>query len=214
MMENLSKGFMELKAEAVLNAVRIRLEKGEDPLKILDDARQGMAVVGEQYQIGEFFLAEMMLAAEIFKQAVAILKPSLDKCRPPEPLGKVILATAKGDVHDLGKNILATLLQGQGFEVHDLGVDVAPSYLIDRVKEVKPDFVGLSALITTVFAQMKEISELLEKESLRKNLKLMIGGGITTPVLKEHLNADFQTTDAIEGVEYCVKIMKEARENA
>jgi methanogenic corrinoid protein MtbC1 len=137
-MENLSTGFMELKSEAVLNDVRLRLEKGEDPLKILDDARQGMAVVGEQYQIGEFFLAEMMLAAEIFKQAVAILKPSLDKCRPPEPLGKVILATAKGDVHDLGKNILATLLQGQGFEVYDLGVDVEPSYLVDRVKEVNP----------------------------------------------------------------------------
>jgi methylmalonyl-CoA mutase cobalamin-binding domain/chain len=214
MMENLSKGFVELNGEAVLNDVRIRLEKGEDPLKILDDARQGMVVVGEQYQIGEFYLAEMMLAAEIFKQAVAILQPSLDSCRPPEPLGKVVLATAKGDVHDLGKNILGTLLQGQGFEVHDLGVDVEPSYLIERVKEVKPDFLGLSALITTVFARMEEISDLLEKENLRKDLKLMVGGGITTPVLMEHLNADFQTTDAMEGVAYCVKIMKEARKNA
>ena len=169
-MENLSKGFLDLNGEAVLNAVRKRLEDGEDPLAIMDDARQGMVVVGEQYQSGEFYLAEMMLAAEIFKQAVAILQPSLDKCRPPEPLGKVILATPKGDVHDLGKNILATLLQGQGFEVHDLGVDVETTYIIEQVKALKPDFVGLSALITTVFANMKEISELLEKENIRKDI--------------------------------------------
>jgi dimethylamine corrinoid protein len=107
----------------------------------------------------------------------------------------------------LGKNILATLLKAHGFEVHDLGVDVEPTLVIEKVKEVKPGFVGFSALITTAFAGMKEAAEMLEEAGLRDQLKLMVGGGVTTPMLKEHLGADFQTMDATEGVEYCLRVI-------
>jgi methylmalonyl-CoA mutase cobalamin-binding domain/chain len=209
MLETLSAGFVELKRDEVLDTVKARIERGDDALRILGDARRAMTAVGDQFQEGTLFLAEMILAAELFKEVVVILKPHLDRARPPEPLGRVVLATPKGDIHDLGKNILVTLLESQGFEVHDLGVDVDPSLVVERVREVKPNFVGFSALMTTTFASMKRTTEIFEKEGLRDAFKLMVGGGVTTPMLKEHIGADFQTTDATEGVAYCLETMEE-----
>jgi len=211
MLEDLSSGFVELKKDEVLDTVKTRIVKGEGVLEILEDARRAMTVVGDQFQEGTLFLAEMMLAAEIFKEVIGILQPLLDQVRPPEPIGKIVLATPKGDIHDLGKDIFATLLSGQGFAVYNLGVDVEPSRVVDKVREVKPDFVGFSALITTAFASMKKTTEILEEENLRDSFKLMVGGGVTNSVLKEHIGADFQTIDAMEGVSYCLKIMDEKR---
>ncbi len=209
MLEDLSTGFVELKKDEVIETIKARIEQEEDVLKILEDARLAMTVVGDQFQAGTLFLAEMMLAAEIFKEVINLLQPLLDKIRPPEPIGKVVLATPKGDIHDLGKDIFATLLEGQGFEVYNLGVDVEPAFVIKKVREVKPDLVGFSALITTAFASMKRTTDMLEEENLRDSFKLMVGGGVTSPVLKEHIGADFQTIDAMEGVDYCLKIMTE-----
>jgi dimethylamine corrinoid protein len=209
MLENLSTGFVELQRDEVLATVTTRVERGDPVLEILEDARRAMTAVGDQFQEGTLFLAQMMLAAELFKGVMAILKPSLDLARPPDPLGSVVLATPQGDIHDLGKNIFVTLLEAQGFEVHDLGVDVAPSRLVETVREVKPDLVGFSALITTAFASMKRTAELFEEEGLRDGIKLMVGGGVTTSTVKTHVGADFQTTDATEGVAYCLKTMEE-----
>ncbi len=209
MLESLSTGFIELKRDEVFSTVKERLERAEDPVHILDDARLAMVEVGNKFKEGELFLSEMLLAAEIFKEVMSILKPRLLASRPLEPRGIVVLATPKGDIHDLGKNIFSTLLDGQGFKVHDLGVDVDSELIIKTVKEVRPDFMGFSALITTAFASMKQVAELLEKEALRNKLKLMVGGGVTTPLLKEHIGADFQTTDAMEGVSYCLNVMAE-----
>jgi methanogenic corrinoid protein MtbC1 len=214
MLEDLSVGFVQLKKAEVFETVRTRIERGDDALEILEDARRAMTVVGDQFQEGTLFLAEMILAAELFKEVMGILKPRLDQARPPEPLGTVVLATPKGDIHDLGKNILVTLLEAQGFEVHDLGVDVAPALVFEKVKEVGPDFVGFSALITTAFASMKRTTEILQEAGLRDTFKLMVGGGVTTPTLKKHIGADLQTTDATEGVEYCLKMMKEKESHA
>jgi methylmalonyl-CoA mutase cobalamin-binding domain/chain len=207
MSEGLSKALVELERDEVIKTVKSRAEKGEDPIQILEECRRGMTIVGERFQKGEYFLAELLLSAEIFKGAVAILEPYLAKARPSKPLGKVVLATLRGDIHDLGKNIVATLLQAQGFEVYDLGVDVDPAVVVKKVKETKPEFVGFSALITTTFASMKEAAEMLEEAGLRDQLKLMIGGGVTTPMVKDYVGADFQTTDAMEGVAYCMKVI-------
>ena len=205
MSDELAMGLVELKRDEVLETVKVQAERGDDPLKILEECRRGMTIVGDRFQSGEFYLAEMMLAAEIFKGVVSILNPHMEKVRPPKPLGKVVLATLKGDIHDLGKDIVATLLRAYGFEVHDLGVDVLPAVVVDKVKEVDPEFVGFSALITSAFASMKEASELLVESGLREKCKLMVGGGVTTPTVKEHIGADFQTLDAMEGVSYCLK---------
>jgi len=203
----LSNAIVELKRDEVAAAVKSRAEKGEDPIQILEECRRGMTIVGERFQKGDYFLAELMLSAEIFKAATAILEPSLARVRPSEPLGSVVLATMKGDIHDLGKNIVAIMLKAQGFEVHDLGVDVAPGLVVDKVRETAPDFVGFSALITTSFDSMKQAAEMLHEAGLRGQFKLMIGGGVTTPAVRDYVGADFQTTDATEGVAYCIDVM-------
>jgi methanogenic corrinoid protein MtbC1 len=209
MLQDLSTAFVELKKDEILDTIRARVERGDAILGILEDARRAMTTVGDQFQEGTLFLAQMLLAAELFKEVMAILKPHLGQARPAEALGRVVLATPQGDIHDLGKNILVTLLEAQAFEVHDLGVDVDPSRVVERVREVEPDFVGFSALITTAFASMKRTAEIFENDGLRDGFKLMVGGGVTTPMLKEHIGADFQTTDATEGVAYCVKMIEE-----
>jgi methanogenic corrinoid protein MtbC1 len=107
----------------------------------------------------------------------------------------------------LGKNIVATLLRAQGFEVYDLGVDVAPALVMAKVREIRPQFVGFSVLMTTAFPSMKEAAERLEESGLRSQIKLMVGGGVTTPMVKEYIGADFQTVDAMEGVTYCLKVI-------
>ncbi len=208
MSKKISDMLVDLERDEVEEAVKSKAEKGEDPIQILEECRQGMIIVGERFQSGDYYLAELMLAAEIFKGITAILEPHLANVGPSESLGTMVLATPKGDIHDLGKNIFAGLLKAHGFEVHDLGVDVEPSVIVDKVKEVKPDFVGLSVLITPTFASMKQTADMLEEAGLRSQSKLMVGGGVTTPAVKDYIGADFQTLDATEGVDYCIKVKK------
>jgi methanogenic corrinoid protein MtbC1 len=205
MSQELAMAIVELNRDKAMELVKSRAEKGEDPLGILAECRDGMNIVGDRFQKGEYFLAELILSGEIFKAAMAFLEPYLAKSLPPKPLGKVVLATVRGDIHDLGKNILGALLKAQGFEIHDLGVDVAPAKIIEAVKEVQPDFVGFSALITTSFPTMKEAAQMLVETGMREKVKLMLGGGVTTAALKDYVGADFQTIDATEGVLYCLK---------
>ncbi len=208
MLEELGIALVELERDKVVEAVRSKAEKGENPIQILEECRQGMIIVGERFQKGDYYLAELMLAAEIFNGVTAILEPYMANVRPSESLGKMVLATPKGDIHDLGKNIFANLLKAHGFEVHDLGVDVDPSLIVAKATEVKPDFIGLSVLITTTFASMKQTADMLEEAGLRGQSKLMIGGGVTTPAVRDYVGADFQTLDATEGVDYCIKVKK------
>ena len=208
MIDDLSIGFVELRKDEVLETIKTRLERGDDILQILEEARLAMTVVGDKFQDGDLFLAEMMLAANIFKEIIDELQPHLDKVRPPEPIGKVVLATPRGDIHDLGKNIFATLLEGQGFDVYDLGVDVEPDIIVEKVIAVKPDFVGFSTLITSAFAYMKATADLFREQKLRDSFKLMVGGGVTNAMLKEHIEADFQTIDAMEGVNFCLNTVR------
>lgn len=207
MSEEITMAVVELEEEKVMNAVKSRLERREDPIQILEACRRGMTIVGERFQTGDHFLAELMLSADIFKRAMAILEPHLAKARPLKPLGKMVLATPKGDIHDLGKNLVATLLRAHGFEVYDLGVDVDPALIVDKVKETKPQFVGFSALITSAFDSMKEAVDMLVTDGLRDQFKLMVGGGVTTPAVKDYIRADFQTCDAMEGVAYCTRVI-------
>jgi methanogenic corrinoid protein MtbC1 len=209
MLENLSDGFVELRRDEVYDTVKARISRGDDAVIILEDARRAMVTVGNKFKEGELFLSEMLLAAEIFKEVISILKPAFALVRPPEPRGTVVLATPKGDIHDLGKNIFATLLDGQGFKVHDLGVDADPALVLRTIREVRPDLVGFSALITTAFASMKELCDMFDREGLRDGFRLMVGGGVTTPMLRDHIGADFQANDAMDGVTYCMKVMEE-----
>jgi len=198
---------VDLKRDEAVSLVMCKIDQGEDPLAILEECRRGMSTVGDRFQKGDYYLAELILSAEIFKAVATILEPHLAKGSPEKPRGKVILATMKGDIHDLGKNIVATLLRAHSFEVHDLGVDVPPTVLLNSVKEIKPDFVGFSALITLAFDSMKESTNMMEEAGIRNQFKLMVGGGVTTTTLRDYIGADFQTVDATEGVEYCMRTL-------
>jgi len=207
MSDDLANAIVELKRDEALEIVKRRIENGEDAIALLDECRQGMTEVGDRFQAGDYFLSELILSAEIFKKAVATLDPHLSAEDGAEPVGKVLLATMRGDIHDLGKNILATLLRAGSFDVHDLGVNVEPAVVLDEVRKLQPDFVGFSALITTAFDSMKEAAGLIRSADLVKQPVIMVGGGVTTPAVKEYVGADFQTDDAMAGVAYCVEQM-------
>jgi 5-methyltetrahydrofolate--homocysteine methyltransferase len=206
MFEEMALAIVELERDKALSLAESRSKRGESPLQILEECRHGMSIIGERYQKGEYFLAELMLSADILREVTAILEPQLAKVRPPKPAGKIVLATLKGDIHDLGKNLFGSLVKTRGFEVYDLGVDVAPARVVEKVKEVKPNFLGFSALITTAFTCMKEATEMLDEAGLRSQFKVMVGGGVTTPTVRDYVGADFQTTDAMEGLAYCLKM--------
>jgi methylmalonyl-CoA mutase cobalamin-binding domain/chain len=206
MFEEMALAIVELERDKALSLAESRSKKGESPLQILEECRHGMSIIGERYQKGEYFLAELMLSADIFKEVTAILEPQLAKARPPKPAGRIVLATMRGDIHDLGKNLFGSLVKTRGFEVYDLGVDVAPARVVEKVKEVKPNFLGFSALITTAFTCMREATQMLDEAGLRSQFKVMVGGGVTTPTVRDYVGADFQTTDAMEGVSYCLKM--------
>jgi dimethylamine corrinoid protein len=133
---------------------------------------------------------------------MAILEPKLE-ASAQETLGKIVIGTPRGDIHEIGKNIFCTLAKGAGFEVHDLGVDVPVEKFIAKVEEVKPEIVGFSSLITTAFEPMKEIVDGLEAKGLRGGFKVIVGGGVTTETVQRHVGADAQTNDAMEGVKIC-----------
>ncbi len=202
--DELAGALVELKHEEALDLVRTRLDGGSSALSILASCREGMNLVGEKFQEGEYYLAELILSAEIFKAAAEILKPHLQSEGSGEALATIVLATMRGDIHDLGKNIFGTLLTAQSFDVKDLGVNVEPQELVDAVQEIKPEFVGFSSLITTSFESTKQAVELLREAGLRNGVKVMVGGGVTTPGFMEYVGADFQTLDAAEGVRYCM----------
>jgi methylmalonyl-CoA mutase cobalamin-binding domain/chain len=204
---DLANAVVELKKEDVLGEVQRRVEAGENALQVLEECRRGMTIVGEKFQSGDSFLAELMLSGEIFKQAMNIMKPYMAAAGPDKKIGSVIMVTLQGDIHDLGKDIVVTLLKARGFEVHNLGVDVPVNVFVEKVKEIQPHIVGFSSLLTTNINFMKEAVEKLIEEGLRDRLKVMIGGGITTEKTRDYVGADFQTLDANDGVNFCIETM-------
>jgi dimethylamine corrinoid protein len=209
MTSNLTKNLIELEREKVLSEVKQRLNQSEDPMKIFEESKQGMEIIGERYQKKEYFLAELMLSGELFKEIMELIEPYLgEKKTEGNSKGKIILATIQGDIHDLGKNILASLLKLEGFEVYDLGIDVNPDIVVEKVKEIQPDFLGFSSLLTITFDPMKVVIDKLKEEGFRDKLKILVGGGITTPLVKDYIGADFQTIDAMEGIQYCLETIK------
>jgi methanogenic corrinoid protein MtbC1 len=200
-MGELSEAIIALDKETVLTTVQEGLSAGNDPLELVDQARSGLELVGEKFEQGEFFLMELMRAAQIFMAASEILNPAIqEKYGGVSTKGVVLLGTVAGDIHDLGKNIVKILLECKGVEVVDLGVDVPVEAFVEKAKEVSPDIIGLSALLTASIPQMKATVVAVEAAGLREKVKLIVGGGIVGEVDLSEVNADHATTDANEGV--------------
>jgi len=179
------------------------IAEGRDPLAIVNECRVGMELVGDLYSTGEYFLSELIMSADIFKKVMEKVEPLLAEGEGGASPGAVVVATPKGDIHDLGKNIVAGLFKVGGFEVFDLGVDVAPEVIVDKVVETKASVVAMSALITPTFASMKQVVELLEEKNLREGRFVIIGGGPTTMQVREYVGADAWTLDPKEGINWC-----------
>ena len=202
MSTNLAEALVNFKADIVMDTVQDRLNADEDPMAIVRDLQEGMKTVGDLFSKGDYFLSELMMSADLFTKTMTVIEPKLDGL-VTETIGKMVIGTPKGDIHNIGKDIFIAVAKGAGFEVHDLGVDVPVEKFIEAVKEVKPDILGFSALITTAFEPMRVVVETLTEMGVRDSLKVIVGGGVTTATVKEHVGADAQTIDAVEGLELC-----------
>jgi corrinoid protein of di/trimethylamine methyltransferase len=173
-----------------------------DPLAAIDEGfKPGMDVVGEGFAKGELFIPDLMMSGEAMKAAIATLEPELMKRKQQrEVLGKVVIGTVQGDIHEIGKTLVATMLAANGFEVHDLGVDVSSQQFIDKVREVDADVVGLSALLTTTIFNQEQVILSLEEAGLRDQVKVVIGGVPASPEWADEIGADAYAENATEAV--------------
>ncbi len=185
----------------VIELVNQAVEKKINPADILVKAiNPGMDEVGRKYESGEYLIPDMLAAAECVGEAMKILEPLLlDK--DIESRGKFIIATVEGDLHDIGKNIVATMLKGSGFEVHDLGTGISAEKIVEAVKRDKPEYLGLSALLTTTMGHMQEVIELLEKEGLKGRVKVLVGGAPVSEEFAKKIGADFYCEDAFDAID-------------
>ena len=195
--------------EAAAAVAQQALEAGIDPLEAINAGYvAGMSYVGEQFAEGEMFLPDMMLAAEAMKAAVAVLEPEMTRRGTHRTmLGKVVLGTVKGDIHEIGKNLVATMLSASGFEVYDLGVDVPFDKFIDKAREVNADIIGMSALLTTTMTGQRTVIDLLAKAGLRPQVKVMVGGAPVTRSWAAEIGADGMSEDAMGAVSLAKKLV-------
>ena len=189
----------ELQAVAVADKM---FNRGEDPLKVLEFCRLAVETVGKRFEAGKYFLPELILAGKMLKKISKMAKPYLkDELKiETERLGQVVIGTVQGDIHDIGKDIVAFLLEINGFEVHDLGVDVPASKFVDTIKEVQPQVVGLGALLTVAFESLKSTVEAMQAAGLREQVKIMIGGGGVDEKILKYSGADAYGEDAMAAV--------------
>jgi len=186
-------------SEAVALAKQL-LDGGTDPMKILDYCQTAVEIVGKRFEEGTYFLPELILAGEMLKQISAMVKPLIAGEGKTKKGAKVVVGTVKGDIHDIGKDIVVFMLDVNGFEVYDLGVDVPVQTFVDKIAEVKPKVVGLSGFLTLAFDSMKETVAALKKAGLRDDLKIMVGGGTVDDNVRVYAEADAYDKDAMAAV--------------
>ncbi len=199
MSKNIITLIAELEEEGTLAAVGEGLAAGADPLSLVEELRAGMATVGERFEAKEYFLPDLIIAGEIFKDAIALVEPHLTETRGSRK-GIVVLGTVQGDIHDIGKNLVGTMLRCQGFEVHDLGVDVSPQVFAEKVRETGAGLVAMSGLLTLAFDAMRDTVDMLAEAGLRDNTKVIIGGGPVNEAVVEFSGADACGKDPAEAI--------------
>ncbi len=191
----------------VIECTQKALDEGIDLERILNDGFiPGMDVVGSKFQANEIYVPEMLISAKAMKAGMKILEPLLTEAGV-EPIGKVVIGTVMGDLHDIGKNLVAMMLEGGGFEVIDAGVDVTPQKFMDLVKENKPDILGLSALLTTTMGEIKNVIDAFKENGLRDDIKIMVGGAPLTDDYAKEVGADGYSPDAASAVDLAKELL-------
>jgi 5-methyltetrahydrofolate--homocysteine methyltransferase len=200
MAQDLVNTLADLKEQEAIKIVKDRLSAGEDPFKIMEDARKGMEIVGKRFSESEYFIPDLVYSGEILKAVTELVKPKLTKATESKKLGKIVFGTVAGDIHDIGKDIVVFMLDVNGFEVYDLGIDVPVQKFVDNIKETGAPIVGLSGFLALAFDSMKETVEAIKAAGLRDKVKVMIGGGQITDEVKNYTGADAYGKDAMTGV--------------
>jgi len=209
--ERLSKVIKNYDSDAARKVAKEAVDKGVDLIKVLNEgAMKAMDELSEKFSREEIFLPELMLAAEAFFAAYNVLRPKIIEQKPKEvkPIAKVVIGTVAGDIHDIGKFVVATLLEIAGFEVHDIGKDVPAEKFVEKAKEVRADIVGASALITYTMLQQKSIIEALTKAGIRKKVITLIGGAPTSREWADEIGADGVAKSAPEAVKLAKNLVK------
>mgnify|MGYP000035353026 CR=1 FL=1 len=198
--ETLVEAIVGMREKEALENAQALLDAGVDPLQLIEASRRAVEEIGERFEKGEYFLPELMLAGEMVKRISEMVKDRITSESPEKRLGKVVIGTVKGDIHDIGKNIVSFLLDANGFEVVDLGVDVPAERFVEAVRELEPQVVGMSCLLTLAYEPMKETVRALEEAGLRERVKIMIGGAATDDRIRAYTGADAWGKDAAAAV--------------
>lgn len=209
-LERIKNLLIDIKIDEVEEAVKEALDAGLSPLEIIEGGlAPAMRVIGDKFEKGEYFLAELVAAGETFKEILNnMLRPKMmERGEITKKLGRVVIGTVRGDLHDIGKNIVATMLESAGFEVYDLGVDVPPEEFVRKAKEVGADIVAMSALLTTTMMEMKNVIEELKKAGIRDKVKVIIGGAPITEEFAKEIGADAYGEDAVKAVKICKQLL-------
>src|SRR6266545_7877539 len=198
--------------DAFALAKTMLLEEDANPMRVLELCRNAMDIVGKRFEKGEYFLPELVLAGEMLENIGALAKPLIKQGPGGEPkkLAKVLIGTVHGDLHDIGKNIVTFMLDINGFEVKDIGVDVPVKTFLDEINAYGPDIVGLSGFLTLAFDSMKETIEAIQDAGLRQRIKIMIGGGQVDEAVRNYTGADAFGTNAVDAVSLCKSWMRVA----
>jgi 5-methyltetrahydrofolate--homocysteine methyltransferase len=200
-LNNVSEALQRGDAEKVAELVKQSLEENLTPKKILENGLiKGMSIIGEKFKKNEIYVPEVLIAARAMHTGMSILQPSLAETGVKN-IGTIAIGTVKGDLHDIGKNLVKMMLEGAGFEVIDLGTDVSPDKFVEVVKEHKPNIIGMSALLTTTMVNMAGVIKALEAAGLRDKVKIMIGGAPITQNYADQIGADGYSPDAASAVD-------------
>ena len=196
----LSEAIVELDIDSIVGLCESAIDSGGPPYDIvINGMAKGMEIVGNKYEEGEYYLAELIMAGETMKEGMTYLEPHLAESEI-EKAGTAIVGTVKGDLHDIGKNVFVSLLRAQNYDVIDLGVDISPDQFVEATKEHKPNIVAMSALLTTTMVEMENVVKQLEEAGLRDGVKIIIGGAPLNQKYASGIGADAAASDAVEGI--------------
>jgi methanogenic corrinoid protein MtbC1 len=205
-MDELAQALRDLNEKKVYELVEERIDRGVAAVEIVKACNEGMIAVGEKFSTCEYFISQLIFSSEILKHVMKRLEPLLQGTAGGPSAGKVVIGTVKGDIHDIGKNLVVTLLRGAGFEVVDLGVDVPAERFIAALKETGAKILGLSALLNFTYPEMKHVVERVREAGLGDKVKIVIGGAPCNEQVRQFTGADYYAVDAVAGVSMCRQI--------
>lgn len=207
--ERLRTAVLELDADRVKTIAQEAVQIGVDPVEAIDEGlSKGVRTIGDKFAAGEAFLTELVMAGEAMKAGVEVFRPViLERRLQRKSSGIVVIGTVRGDIHDIGKNIVAVMLEAAGFEVNDLGVDVAPESFVDKTKETKAQIVAMSALLTVTTPEQKNTIDTITKAGIRKAVKVAVGGAAVTPEWAREIGAEGYSDNAVDAVELFRKLV-------